>query len=1192
MISYHFHPSRKARERYGFDDSFFSLRGTVVSGSMRKAQILAQSINGTRKRLGGKSAPIQPAELYAAGFLHELYHYVIRLYEQQVRPDVLAMCEKALNGAHTSEKVDKLLNTFVNDFPPPSVFRGTETPEEYLQGASPSEQLVQVQHRTIALEEMMLVWIENQNPALASIHELIDDAELASKGIYRGAVDTVDRFFETQPAFGPEKMPLFKMLMLPILRAPDSLMAQLEFIRVHWEEILAGSPLFDELLRSQDFLKEEGKYLYMLSEMEARAKADREKMPSVVQPWYYGWGDKGSAPVTEFKGDYYESEPERFSADLNWMPRLVLIAKTSYVWLDQLSKKYQRHISRLDQIPDEELDVLASRGFTGLWLIGLWKRSFASQRIKHLHGNIDAVASAYSLDDYDISPDFGGEEAYRNLRDRAMRRGIRLASDMVPNHMGVDSRWVIQHPDWFIKSPYPPYPNYSYTGPDVGSDERVGIFIEDGYWSKSDAAVAFKRLDRWTGDVRYIYHGNDGTNMPWNDTAQLNFLMPEVREAVIQTILHVARLFPIIRFDAAMTLAKKHFQRLWYPQPGTGGSIPSRTNYSMSKEEFDSHIPHEFWREVVDRVQQEAPDTLLLAEAFWLMEGYFVRTLGMHRVYNSAFMNMLKKEENANFRTTIKNVLEYNPQILKRHVNFMNNPDEDTAEAQFGKDDKYFGVCLLMATMPGLPMFGHGQIEGYTEKYGHEFRRAYREEQPDGNLIARHEREIFPILKKRYLFSDVENFLLYDVFTADGFVNEDVFAFSNRYNGERGLVVYNNRFAHAAGWVRTSVGFLSHEGAIVQKTLAEGLTLSYQPDTYLVFRDQISGLEYIRSNRELIERGMFIDLEAFKYCVYIDFREVQPSIEKPYDKLEQFLNGRGVPSIEDEVIDLRLAPIHNALRAALAPEPLRALVAAIGDRTRANEGASQFRQSVQSLIAAAKKLGDGAWIHEKDGNELKIASDLLRIVGTDDEENLWRSVICEYLPVADNPQLSGWRIVFPWLLLHRAASGDGKGVNENLTWRWRLEKSIIFSYQNLGVDYGRAKYEVDLLAALTEPAMDSYICSVDNFESWFGIGFSNERLKQFLEVHTYEEVEYFNKEKFEELFHWIFILRSLFLVSEDMKKNESALSNLYSETQKSIQLAASAGYKVSDFLNPLEKSKKVGSDSTAARKPIQKLKNN
>ena len=39
--------------------------------------------------------------------------------------------------------------------------------------------------------------------------------------------------------------------------------------------------------------------------------------------------------------------------------------------------------------------------------------------------------------------------------------------------------------------------------------------------------------------------------------------------------------------------------------------------------------------------------TLLLAEAFWLMEAYFVRTLGMHRVYNSAFMIMLRDEDNA-----------------------------------------------------------------------------------------------------------------------------------------------------------------------------------------------------------------------------------------------------------------------------------------------------------------------------------------------------------------------------------------------------------------------------------------------------------------------------------------------------------------------------------------------------------------
>ena len=114
-------------------------------------------------------------------------------------------------------------------------------------------------------------------------------------------------------------------------------------------------------------------------------------------------------------------------------------------------------------------------------------------------------------------------------------------------------------------------------------------------------------------------------------------------------------------------------------------------------------MPNEFWRDVVDRVQSEQSDTLLLAEAFWLMEGYFVRTLGMHRVYNSAFMNMLKMEDNAKYRQTIKNVLEYSPQILKRFVNFMSNPDERTAVEQFGDGDSASdaGTVTHTYTTPG-----------------------------------------------------------------------------------------------------------------------------------------------------------------------------------------------------------------------------------------------------------------------------------------------------------------------------------------------------------------------------------------------------------------------------------------------------------------------------------------------------------
>ena len=59
-----------------------------------------------------------------------------------------------------------------------------------------------------------------------------------------------------------------------------------------------------------------------------------------------------------------------------------------------------------------------------------------------------------------------------------------------------------------------------------------------------------------------------------------------------------------------------------------------------------------------------------------------------------------------------KQTMEFDPGIMKRYVNFMSNPDERTAVDQFGTGDKCFGIATLMATLPGLPMFGHGAGRG------------------------------------------------------------------------------------------------------------------------------------------------------------------------------------------------------------------------------------------------------------------------------------------------------------------------------------------------------------------------------------------------------------------------------------------------------------------------------------------------
>jgi glycosidase len=875
-----FHVSRQARKRYQFEDSLFSFNGSVIFANFHAARVFAQRLNEKRDLSLHPELTARAGQINAMGLIDEILHLVISLYRSQRLPTLYPDLERSLIAKLGIRKLNAVLRAFTRDFPPQVVFQKRLKEDEYLDGETNG-----VSNRSTAIEEILMLWIANQNPAYHPYSELFDDGVLIEKTAYTDLIAALDEFFQSRPGFGPDNQSLIEMMRSPAIVVPNSLRGQLDYIRTRWADLLGHYLL--KLLGSLDLFSEE------------------EKIHGI------GPGVVG-VPVFGAGGDF---EAERFSPDADWMPNLVLIAKNAYVWLDQLSKLYQRPIHQLDQIPDEELDRLTEWGFTGLWLIGLWERSRASERIKQLCGNPDAIASAYSLKEYRIADDLGGEEALKDLQHRCWQRGIRLASDMVPNHMAIDSAWIYEHPEWFISLPYSPFPSYTFNGADLSYDDRGEIKIEDHYYDRTDAAVVFKYHDHQRNRTSFIYHGNDGTSMPWNDTAQLNYLDPNVREAVIRTILEVAHRFPIIRFDAAMTLAKRHYQRLWYPLPGGGCDIPSRSDFGMPHESFNQRMPEEFWREVVDRVAAEAPDTLLLAEAFWLMEGYFVRTLGMHRVYNSAFMNLLRDEDNAKYRQVMKNTLEFDPEILKRYVNFMNNPDEETAATQFGRGDKYFGICTLMATMPGLPMFGHGQIEGLTEKYGMEFKRAYWEEQPDQQLIDRHTWQIIPLLKRRYLFANVDNFYLYDFFDQNGVVDENVFAYTNSVGGERSLVIYHNRFADTYGWVRTSVGFMDKaSGLIRQMDLRTGLDLPDRRNAFVIFRDRLSGMEYIRNCEEIAKKGLYIQLNAYRAHVFLDFQVVEDDEKGFWRKVHNHLGGHGTADIHTLQTELPLRPVMQPLR--------------------------------------------------------------------------------------------------------------------------------------------------------------------------------------------------------------------------------------------------------------------------------------
>ena len=342
----------------------------------------------------------------------------------------------------------------------------------------------------------------------------------------------------------------------------------------------------------------------------------------------------------------------------------------------------------------------------------------------------------------------------------------------------------------------------------------------------------------------------------------------------------------------------------------------------MTQEEFDARMPVEFWREVVDRVAAEVPDTLLLAEAFWMLEGYFVRTLGMHRVYNSAFMHMLRDEDSAGYRRLIRETLEFDPEILKRYVNFMSNPDEETAIEQFGKGDKYFGVAMVMATLPGLPMLGHGQVEGFGEKYGMEFRRARLDEQPDPWLVERHEREIFPLFHRRSWFAEADDFLLYDLVTDGGGVDEHVLAYSNGAGPTRSLVVYHVQFGSTAGTIRESVPYRAQVGERRQAAgppfPGRGPRPAERPgDVRHVPRRPDRARLPALVPRDLGAR-LWLALDAYQGHAFWEFQELHDGSAGQWRRLAERLGGRGVPSLEEALRELQLEPVHGPLRALFA----------------------------------------------------------------------------------------------------------------------------------------------------------------------------------------------------------------------------------------------------------------------------------
>ncbi len=341
------------------------------------------------------------------------------------------------------------------------------------------------------------------------------------------------------------------------------------------------------------------------------------------------------------------------------------------VWLTSLSETLGRP-AQLDDIPDAELDRLATMGFDWLWFLSVWQTGPAAQAISRSNPGWhrefeetlpdlrqeDIAGSGFAIQNYAVHRDLGGDEALVRLRQRLQRRGLKLMLDFVPNHMAPDHPWVEEHPDYFV----------------AGTEELL-----------SREPQNYVRVKRKKADLILAY-GRDPYFTGWPDTLQIDYGHPAAQEAMIRELEKIASQCDGVRCDMAMLLLPEVFERTW------GGK------------------PAPFWPAAIPRVREQNPDFCLMAEVYWDLE-WTLQQQGFDYTYDKRLYDRLCEGDARPVREHLHAALDYQTKSAR----FLENHDEPRAAATFDPDI-HRAAAVITYTIPGLRFFHQGQFEGRKKR--------------------------------------------------------------------------------------------------------------------------------------------------------------------------------------------------------------------------------------------------------------------------------------------------------------------------------------------------------------------------------------------------------------------------------------------------------------------------------------------
>jgi Alpha amylase, catalytic domain len=340
------------------------------------------------------------------------------------------------------------------------------------------------------------------------------------------------------------------------------------------------------------------------------------------------------------------------------------------VWLTELSRKLGRRAT-LDDIPDDELDKLAERGFDWVWLLSVWQTGLAGQRISRSNRQWrrefqktlpdlreeDIAGSGFAITGYTVHENLGGDAALSRLRERLRRRGIRLMLDFVANHTALDHPWIENHPEYYV----------------AGTEQDLARAPQNYIWINCNQ-----------GDV-ILAHGRDPYFPGWPDTVQLNYGNPATQEAMIGELVKITGQCDGVRCDMAMLLLPDVFERTW----------------GISAQPF--------WPKAITRVRERSKDFCFMAEVYWDLE-WTMQQEGFDYTYDKRLYDRLRDGHARPVRDHLQAGLDYQNKMAR----FLENHDEPRAATSFSLD-VHKAAAVITFLSPGLRFFQQGEFEGYRK---------------------------------------------------------------------------------------------------------------------------------------------------------------------------------------------------------------------------------------------------------------------------------------------------------------------------------------------------------------------------------------------------------------------------------------------------------------------------------------------